>query len=219
MNALQATGPQRISNAYMQRQLVNAVILLGHQLGSHNGHTGIFNLMLTRQLDFVLRAIGSTGIKGKPLSLHGAGYLLATKGLAIKIYRRFLEHGKADNGSQGLIALGSSNHGHLLLNDTGLLHSNALHSGATAVRVVKSHVGNNAHHGSNHISGVPQATHTHLDHCVINLVQIKVEKGRSGENFKLGGLLADALFYNAIRGHLHRANNHGKIIIADILAI
>ena len=136
VNALQATGPQRIGHAYMQSQLVNAIILLRNKLRSHNGHTGIFYLMLARQLNFVFRAIGIARIKREFLPLHGASYLFATEGLAIKIHRRFLEHGKANDGSQGLIPLGCSHHGHLFLNNARLLHGNALHCGATAVRMV-----------------------------------------------------------------------------------
>ena len=83
MNALQTTGPQSIRHADMQRQLINAVVLLGHQLGSDNGHAGILNLMLPWQLNLIFGAIGITCIKGEFLSLHGASYLFTAKGLAI----------------------------------------------------------------------------------------------------------------------------------------
>ena len=136
VNALQATGPQRIGHAYMQSQLVNAIILLRNKLRSHNGHTGIFYLMLARQLNFIFRAIGIARIKREFLPFHGASYLFATEGLAIKIHRRFLEHSKAYNGPQSLVAFGRSNYGHLFLDNARLLHGNALHCGATAVRMV-----------------------------------------------------------------------------------
>ena len=136
VNALQATGPQRIGHAYMQSQLVNAIILLRNKLRSHNGHTGIFYLMLARQLNFVFRAIGIARIKREFLPLHGASYLFATEGLAIKIHRRFLEHSKAYNGPQSLVALGRSHHGHLFLNNARLLHRNTLDGLATTVRMI-----------------------------------------------------------------------------------
>ena len=109
MDALQASRPNGVSHAHMQRQLVNAIILLAHQLGSNNRYAGILNLMLARQLDFIIRMIEITCMQRKGLPLHRACYLRAMKSLAVKINRCFLKHSQAYNRTKSFIALGRSN--------------------------------------------------------------------------------------------------------------
>ena len=174
MNALQASRPNGIGHAHMQRQLVNAVILLAHQLGSNNRYAGILNLMLARQLDFIIGMIKITCMQSKGLALHRACYLRAVKGLAVKINRRFLKHSQTYNRTKSFIALGRSNQRHLLLDNTCLLHSNALQSFTAAVGMVQRNVGNNADYRRNHIGGIPQATHAYLNNSIIHLLQIKI---------------------------------------------
>ena len=70
MDTLQASRPDSIRYANMQRQLVNAVILLGNKLRSHNRHAGVLNLVLARQLDFIIRMIEVACVQREGLALH-----------------------------------------------------------------------------------------------------------------------------------------------------
>ena len=219
MNALQTSRPNGIRYTHMQRQLVNAVILLAHQLGSNNRYAGILNLMLARQLDFIIGMIKITCMQSKGLSLHRAFDLRTVKSLAVKINRRFLKHSQADNRTKSFIAFGSGNQRHLFLDNTGLLHSNALQRFATAVGMVQRNIGNNADHRCNHVSGIPQAAHAYLNNSVIHLLQVKIQKRCSCQNLKLRRLLADALFNNTVGSNLYRSNRRRKILVADILTV
>ena len=174
MNTLQTSRPNGIDHAHMQRQLVNAVILLADKLGSNNRYAGILNLMLARQLDFVIGMVEITCMQRKGLALHRAFYLRAMKGLAVKINRRFLKHSQAHNRTKSFIAFGSGNQRHLLLDNACLLHSNALQSFAAAVCMVQRNIGNNADHRRNYVGGIPQAAHAYLNNSIINLLQIKI---------------------------------------------
>ena len=70
MDTLQAPRPDSIRYTDMQRQLVNAVILLGNKLRSYNRYAGVLNLMLARQLDFVIRMIEIACVQCEGLPLH-----------------------------------------------------------------------------------------------------------------------------------------------------
>ena len=219
MDTLQASWPDSIRYANMQRQLVNAVILLRNKLRSHNRHAGVLNLVLARQLDFIIRMIEIACVQREDLPLHRALHLGAIEGLAIKIYRRFLKHSQAHDRPQCFVALRRRNQRHLLLDNTGLLHSDTLQRLAAAVSMVERHIRNNADYRRNNIRRIPQAAHADLDNCIINLLQIKIKEGRSCKNLKLRRLLAHALLYHTVRCHLHGSNCHREILIADVLAV
>ena len=98
-NTLQPSRPDGIGNAQMQRQLINALVLLGYQLSRHDSHAAVFNLMLARQLNLILRAVYIAGMQHKPLPIHRALDFLAVKSFTVQIYGRILKHSEADDGT------------------------------------------------------------------------------------------------------------------------